>query len=131
MIPLTRVPVIEKQVVERDIVVDELGAERRERRDNVGSEPGEDPIDELSAAGLLLEHHPARQLRQVLLVPPDRAAGGGMEEAPQRPADPGDDLAEVRDRLRVEVRGLGGPAGQQRQQAHEMRGPADLGGGDR
>ena len=57
--------------------------------------------------------HPARQLGQVLLVPPDRAAGGGMEEAPQRTADAGHDLADVRDRLAVELRRArrSGPAG--------------------
>ncbi len=123
--------VVEEQVVERDVVVDDLSAEPRERRHDALVEAGEHARQQLAPRGVLDGWRQERQLRQVPLVPPDPPAGRGVEEATERNADTRNDLSDARDRLRIQL-GCGRVAsGQQRQETDEVGHAVDVDAGDR
>ena len=76
--------VVEEQVVEGHVVVDELRAKGRQRGDHAPVEALQDAARSSRRSGAFCQRNAARELRQVLLVPPDRSSGGGVEEPSQR-----------------------------------------------
>ena len=122
--------VVEEQVVEGHVVVDELRAKGRQRGDHAPVEALQDAAQELAPLGRLCQRNAACKLGEVLLVPPDRSAGGGVEEPSQRQTDAAHHLPDVRDGRGIQLRRRGGAPRQQRQQADEVRGAVHHGGDD-
>ena len=124
-------PLVEEQVVERDVVVDELAAEPGQGRHHVLVEAGERPSQQLTPGGILDRWRQARQLRHVPLIPPDPSTGRRVEEAAKRDADARHDLPDPRERRRIQL-GRGRVASrQQGQEPDEVGRAVDLGAGDR
>ncbi len=122
--------VVEEQVVEGHVVVDELRAKGRQRRDHAPVEALQDAGQELAPLGRLRHRNAACKLGEVPLVPPDRSAGGGVEEPSQRQTDAADHFPDVRDGRGIQLRRRGGAPRQERQQADEVGGAVHHGGGD-
>jgi hypothetical protein len=80
------VPLVEQRVVERQVVVDHLRAEAPKGRCESALEAVEDLLDERPAALVGHEGKVRVQLRQVLDVPQDGAAGHRVEVAAGGPA---------------------------------------------
>ena len=113
--------VVEEQVVEGHVVVDELRAKGGQRGDHATVEALQDTGQELAPLGRLRHRNAACQLGEVPLVPPDRSAGGGVEEPSQRQTDAADHFPDVRDGRGIQLRRRGGAPRQERQQADEVR----------
>jgi hypothetical protein len=103
--------VVEQHVVQAHVAVDHLGPQGRQHRLGPGLEPVQHPFHLSPARGVgdMVEQHP--ELGRVGEVPEDLVVGRGVEEAAQRPPQPGCGLPEGPDRPGGEHRVGGHPPG--------------------
>ena len=111
---------VEERVVEREVVVDDLRPEARQRRRGDGVEPVEDPLDGRATGGVHDERQVGAQRGQVPDVPRDRPAGGRVEEAAGRATQPCRDGREVADPLPRQLGRRAVGAGHERQEPDEV-----------
>ena len=103
--------------------MDHLGPQPGQHRGHLGLEPVKDPFHLGPAHGVGDVAEQRAQLGQPGDVPEDLVVGRGVEEAPQRAAQPGGGLPDGPDRRGAERRRRHGLTGQEREQPHRV-GPA-------
>ena len=113
--------VVEERVVEREVAVHHLRAQPRPARQHSFLESVEHPANERPSIVILDRRGHGSERQAVLDVPEQHPVGGGVEEPPQRPAEPRERLAVGPQRSVVEVDAVGRAAPRhERRHAHHV-----------